>query len=326
MITVIIPVYNVEKYIKQCLDTVVGQTYTDLEIILVDDGSTDKSGYICDEYASIDNRIKVIHKQNGGLSSARNVALDIAKGEFIAFVDSDDYLNLCAFEKCIKKLHETKADICMFSHFITNGIEHREHKLVLEREFYNQVEVRNIIYPKLFGSTETDSELEGFVCRQIFRREIIGTLRFRSEREYFAEDVVFDIELYPHISSLCIVKEPLYYYRYEPNSLSNSYRKDLFKKLQKLLVFMDEKSKEHCVEDVKQRILRCAYRFALYGCRNLKRGCELTKKQKMNGILEIVRDPYVVESLNVIPKNTIKDRIFIWLVRRKAARLILALT
>ena len=88
MISVIIPVYNVEKYVAKCLDSVIAQTYRDLEIIIVDDGATDSSGKICDEYAIKDERIQVIHKSNGGLSSARNAALDIATGEYIAFVDS----------------------------------------------------------------------------------------------------------------------------------------------------------------------------------------------------------------------------------------------
>ena len=92
MVSVIIPIYNVEKYIRQCIDSVLNQTYTQIEIILVDDGSPDNCGAICDEYAERDNRIKVIHKENGGLSDARNAGLAIAQGDFVYFLDSDDYL------------------------------------------------------------------------------------------------------------------------------------------------------------------------------------------------------------------------------------------
>ena len=92
MISVIVPVYNVERYIRQCVESILEQTYADLEIILVDDGSTDGSGSICDEYKLKDNRVVVIHKCNGGLSEARNAGLDIARGEYIGFVDSDDYI------------------------------------------------------------------------------------------------------------------------------------------------------------------------------------------------------------------------------------------
>ena len=93
LISVIVPVYNVEEYVEKCVLSIINQTYKNLEIILVDDGSTDNSGKICDEIAIKDNRIKVIHKKNGGLSDARNVGIDIAKGDYLGFVDSDDYID-----------------------------------------------------------------------------------------------------------------------------------------------------------------------------------------------------------------------------------------
>ena len=98
LLTVIIPVYNVEKYINKCLESIINQTYKNLEIILVDDGSTDNSSYLCDEWQKKDSRITVIHKKNGGLSDARNAGLQIAKGELITFVDSDDYVMLDTYD------------------------------------------------------------------------------------------------------------------------------------------------------------------------------------------------------------------------------------
>ena len=224
---------------------------------------------------------RVVHKENGGLSLARNVALDKAKGEYIAFLDSDDYLDSNALKKCMAKLLETNADICMFSHYTTNGVEHIAHTLPLEKEFYTKEEVRNIIFPKFFGKTKNDAELEGFVWRQIFKRNVIGNLRFRSEREYFAEDVVFDLELYSNVTSLCVLNEPLYYYRYVETSLSNKYRENLFEKLQRLISLMFQAAEKNGLENIKERILNCAYRFALYGCRNLKNATFFTKKQKI---------------------------------------------
>ena len=92
LITVIVPIYNVELYLRKCIDSITGQSYKNLEIILVDDGSQDKCGLICDEYAEKDSRVRVIHKENGGLSDARNAALDVMKGEYVTFIDSDDYV------------------------------------------------------------------------------------------------------------------------------------------------------------------------------------------------------------------------------------------
>jgi len=107
LISVIIPVYEVEAFLHKCIDSVIGQTYRELEIILVDDGSPDNCGDVCDEYAAVDSRIKVIHKQNGGLSDARNAGLDAASGEFIGFVDSDDHIEPDMFE-CLYQVLKVK--------------------------------------------------------------------------------------------------------------------------------------------------------------------------------------------------------------------------
>ena len=118
MVSVIVPVYNVEKYLCQCLDSVLNQTYTDFEMILIDDGSTDASGKICDDYAQKDSRITVIHKENGGQSIARNMGIDAARGEYIYFLDSDDYIREDALEKLVFTANETGADIVFFERYM----------------------------------------------------------------------------------------------------------------------------------------------------------------------------------------------------------------
>ncbi len=118
LISVIVPVYNVEEYLPRCLDSIINQTYTNLEILLIDDGATDNSGKICDEYAQKDKRIRVFHKPNGGQASARNLALDNATGEYVAFVDSDDYIEEEMFDKCIPSLVQAKADILIYGYYM----------------------------------------------------------------------------------------------------------------------------------------------------------------------------------------------------------------
>ncbi len=317
-ISVIIPVYNVEKYIKQCLDSVINQTYKNLEILLVDDGSTDNSGTICDEYAKKDSRIKVIHKENGGLSSARNVALDIATGEYIAFVDSDDYIALDTFKKCFEKLEKTDADVCMFSHYTTNGQEHCVHSLPLEKEVYNQEEIQKIIIPSFIGQkTANEIPLLGLACRQVFKRETIGTLRFRSEREYYAEDVVFDLEFYANAKKMCILNEPLYYYRYVQTSLSNCYRENLFEKLIKLLNFKQEIIDKYNIEDCELRLLNSAFRAAIGGALNVKKATTLSKKDKRLKLMQIAKNPLVKKALKTIKQKSVKERVFALLLRLK---------
>lgn len=114
MVSVVVPVYNVEKYLRECVESVLGQTYGDFELILVDDGSTDSSGELCDQYALKDDRITVIHQENGGLSVARNTGMDASQGEYIYFLDSDDYIRKDALEKLVARAKETDADITYF--------------------------------------------------------------------------------------------------------------------------------------------------------------------------------------------------------------------
>lgn len=113
VISIIVPVYNVEFFLEECVQSILGQTYTNLEVILVNDGSTDKSGELCNDFAAKDNRIKVVHKENGGLSCARNAGLEIATGEYVGFVDADDWIESDMYERMYAKIAENGADICI---------------------------------------------------------------------------------------------------------------------------------------------------------------------------------------------------------------------
>ena len=116
-ISVIVPIYNTEKYLARCIESILCQTYTNLEIILVDDGSTDKSGDICDFYARKDNRVKVVHKENGGAAAARNFALNMVTGQYIGFVDSDDYTDIEMYQKLYEKAKQENADIVVCGYY-----------------------------------------------------------------------------------------------------------------------------------------------------------------------------------------------------------------
>ena len=120
MISVVVPIYNVSKYLPKCIESILHSTYKNLEVILVDDGSTDECPTICDDYAKKDSRIKVIHKKNGGLSDARNKGLDIATGEYISFIDSDDYIDADLYESVIKEFDEN-IDVVVFGRYIESA-------------------------------------------------------------------------------------------------------------------------------------------------------------------------------------------------------------
>lgn len=325
-VSVIIPVYNVEKFLIKCLGSVINQTYLNLEIILVDDGSTDSSGKICDEFALKDNRICVIHKENGGLSSARNAALDIATGEYICFVDSDDFICENLISESIAKIQETDSDVCMFSHFTTDGQSESVEYLPLNKDVYEKDDIKKNIIPLFIGQKSAkEPPLLGFVCRQLFRRDVIGEQKFRSEREYYAEDIVFDLEFYLKANKMCVVNKPLYYYRYVETSLSNRYRNNLFDKLVKLLSFKQNLVKEYNIVDCEERMIRSTFRAVIGSALNVKKAPNLSKQEKKNELKTIVCNPLVRAAIKKVKPKGIKETVFFILLKLKCTGILLAL-
>lgn len=174
IISIIIPVYNVEAYLSECIDSIIGQTYKNLEIILIDDESIDSSGKCCDDYAKKDNRIKVIHKKNGGAASARNEGLKIATGEYLTFVDSDDYLDSNACEYMINKIQEHNADLiqCGLRYVYKNKkFDYRSNILVNE---LTEFDVETYLKRYTFDWTC------GLACDKLFRREIFNGIFYET--------------------------------------------------------------------------------------------------------------------------------------------------
>lgn len=170
MVSIIIPIYNVEKYLRECVDSVTGQTYRNLQIILVDDGSTDSCGQICDAYSSKDARIVVVHKDNGGLSDARNAGLSLAGGEFILYLDSDDYLDLNAVEILIASQKNTGADIVLGNFYYTYP-DYEETAAAWQRA---DMTLDN----KKAMEALVDGRIETFAWGKLIRREIALTHLF----------------------------------------------------------------------------------------------------------------------------------------------------
>ena len=180
MISIIVPVYNVEKYLNRCVDSIINQTYKNLEIILVDDGSTDNSGKICDEYQKKDSRIKVIHKTNGGMSSARNAGLDIATGNYIAFVDSDDYiaLNMMATMRGYVVDNNVDMAVCGFTRLTENKILSERGKEVI-CGIYNPEKLFESETAHIDGVKDRVSLYTESLCNKLYKRYIFDDLRLR---------------------------------------------------------------------------------------------------------------------------------------------------
>lgn len=220
IISCIVPVYNVEKYLANCVDSILKQTFANFELILVDDGSTDKSSSICDEYAIKDSRIKVIHKINGGVSSARNTGLDIAKGEYITFIDSDDWVDSNYFLTLYKAAIETNADlvICGFKEEMPkNCFSENSDMFFKECCFSNQLVYNKKEFfenfPKIRADKTLSKILQLAVVKLIKFTKNINFVRF-DETMRNGEDYLFYLQIYKRMNSICFIKPCLYYYRY----------------------------------------------------------------------------------------------------------------
>lgn len=237
-ISVIVPIYNVEKFLDRCIASLRNQTLFDIEIILVDDESPDNCPKMCDDYALLDKRIKVIHKKNGGLGYARNSGMEIATGEYIAFVDSDDYVEFDMFEEMYKAASENDADFVRVDNFkerIDGTVVNLEYKPPMREGVYNKKELRdNLLYPQL-GMMPSDDGSKYVSCsvwRNIYRKEIIDywELRFVSERDLISEDIPFNIDFMMRCDRAVVINRKYYHYIVNDKSLTQTYRADRFEK------------------------------------------------------------------------------------------------
>ncbi|WP_022767888.1 glycosyltransferase family 2 protein [Butyrivibrio sp. NC2007] len=241
----IIPVYNVELYIRECLKAVAEQTFKDYEVILVDDGSTDHSGEICDEFKkNFEGKCQVIHKNNGGLSSARNAGLEVAKGEWIVFVDSDDYVSVQLLEKLEDAQQETLADLYSFNAMRIDREGNLFGKLVYAVE-NEHIRLKQAVDISEYIINNIATYTAGWeACFKCYRKRIIDEykIRFIDTRQVFAEDLCFTLEYMLHVHSLYRICDMLYYYRLTPGSLiQNADRNTMLGRLYSLTEYIYEK-------------------------------------------------------------------------------------
>lgn len=232
LISVIVPIYNVEKYLSQCVNSLINQTYKNLEIILVDDGSLDNSGKICDDFSEIDSRIIVIHKENNGLSSARNAGLKIAKGNFIGFVDSDDWLDENMYEILFKLIKDNDSDISCCKFF--KAADSEEKVPVIDNEIiqsFNNIDGLNNFYTDLYTQTVV-------AWNKLYKRNLFDNVTYPTGKIHEDEGTTY--KLFYKANKITYTNKPLYYYRTTPNSITT--RKFNKKRLDILDVY-DEKIK-----------------------------------------------------------------------------------
>ncbi len=220
--SVVVPIYNIENYLNKCIDSLLAQTYGNLEIILVDDGSTDSCSSVCDEYAVKDNRIIVIHKENGGLISARQTGAIRASGDYVACVDGDDWVDEKYFEKFADIIDGHAPDIVCCSNFTSDGENFTPTGINIEEGFYSKEDIEQKIFPFLIED-EYGRYFSTSIWAKIFKRELyLPQQTAVDKRIVIGEDSACVKPCVFNANSIYISSEPLYFYRYNPSSLTKS--------------------------------------------------------------------------------------------------------
>lgn len=230
LVSIVVPVYNTEKYLDRCISSIINQTYQYIEILLIDDGSTDKSGEICDLWMAKDSRIQVLHKKNEGAGIARNYGIDHAKGEYICFFDSDDYISEDAIDKAYRRAVEDKADIVILGRYLAKygkapvPVEIKTDKITYSGEEVCQIFLPDLIGPDTRKGKFTNLSIGAWVMYS--RKLLVNTgWRYESESKVLSEDTYAQVMLYKNVHTVSVVRTPVYYYFDRPGSVSHSYNR-----------------------------------------------------------------------------------------------------
>ncbi len=250
LISVIMPVYNVEKYLSRSIDSILNQTYSNIELIIVDDGSIDKSADICDEYARKYSNIIVYHKSNGGQSSARNVALDNAKGEYIGFVDSDDWIEPEMYKTMYKFAKETRADIVQCGVRATDekwvDVDSKEKELYIFESYFDVL--NNLVDPNSRPVVRFE------IWNKLFKRNIIGDIRFRLNQVY--EEMYFDLMVFRNANKIVNINRVFYHYQIcrigNTNSSYNQKRLIKFHEIEEYISLLRMSGKEEIAKKYEE--------------------------------------------------------------------------
>ena len=319
IVTVIVPVYNVEKYLDRCVNSIVCQTYKNLEIILIDDGSPDRCPEMCDAWKLKDNRIKVIHKKNAGLGYARNTGIDNATGKYLCFVDSDDYIASDTIEKAYYCAVQYNADIVSYGYYVvgSDGKVVRKYLPKPNKPFFEGNEVKSFVLPNMIATDpNAGGEFWMSMCGGLFSNDLITRAKWRlvSERDVISEDVFSLLRLYKNVNCVAFVQEAFYFYCNNTTSLTHKIREDRYDKIKDFY----DRAVEECdslgyPEEVKRRLVK-PYLDNTLAALKMVLQADLSSVQKKNSFNKIVKDEHFHKAIKKldIKKTPIKKRL-LWL-------------
>ncbi len=287
-VSIIVPVYKTEKYVEECVSSLTEQSYENIEIILIDDGSPDKSGEICDKLAEKDVRIKVVHKVNGGVSSARNEGIKHSTGDYIMFADSDDFLDTMAVEKLLQ-MHDTDCDIVIFGAYdFINGEKKStwtyENKVVNASDFLKN-------YFDYRTKMDTNSPFN-----KLYLKNIIDENKIEFSTQFkVGEDMLFNLEYYEKCKKIQIVDYYAYFYRIHSGSVMTSYKSNLFHQLKYLYFYEKNIVKEYGGNN--DNSMYTSLYYTLYGSLSNQLKSEAAFSEKLEEIRRIIKDKDLLEDI-----------------------------
>ncbi len=307
LISVIVPVYNAEKYLQRCVGSIQNQTYKNLEIILVDDGSPDDCWSLCQQFAQEDSRIKIFHKENAGQGLARNDGLSMATGAYVTFVDSDDWISETHVENLYSALKSNGTDAALGNHTRVNVNGDKQVKMLpLEKGVYEGERIINEIMIPLIGADEKNSKdilINSSVSMNLYSMEIINAnnIRFVSERFAVAEDFYFNVDYFYYSKKVVFTDECGYFYFQNLESTCEKYNPKRFERTLNYYAVITERAQRYGLLDrVEHRIERSFLMKIRVAIRHITLS-DLTREQKFSGIKEILSDKVVQKVLNNYP-------------------------
>lgn len=325
LVSVIIPVYKTEKYLDQCIKSIAGQTYENLDIILVDDDSPDNCPKMCDEWAKRDKRITVIHKKNNGAGMARNTGLDHAKGRYVCFCDSDDYLELDAIEKEMRAMNATGADAVVFGFNKVDGKGNVLSTFVpqMGKDSYTGDDIQKEFLPELIApDPKGDGERHLYMSNWLMLCSLDmirdSGWKFDSEREIYSEDVYSLLALFMKVNHVVILSEALYHYRENDNSISRSYNPGRYERIRHFYLETVALGKQlGCTQNVIDRLCMPYISFTIAAMKQ-EANVEIPVAIRKNNLKRIIYDDVLQKALsNVREKKNVARVILYWAIRNK---------
>ena len=300
-VSIIVPVYNAERDLEKCLDSVVNQTLQNIEIILVDDGSTDGSTAICKKYAEKDGRVIYFRKENEGLAAARQDGMEMAQGEYIGFVDSDDWLELNMYERMYSVAKQEDADIVFCNAFFDENVRDKIH---LDPGIYDRQRIESEILPRtLAGLSEKgwNSVIRWSNCLRLYKRRLVTENEIAFDRRFRRSQdlqLTFETTLCAQ-KYVCLNNEYLYHNRTNNNetSLSRGYTKNYWSLIRPLIDRLSDDVCHYKKQDLSNEMYLCTFFFAVSGCRNEFETSSFTKRKKIKLLDEIAKDGAVQQAL-----------------------------